>query len=78
MMNNKQNNKEQQKKIPSPNTAAPQKTGMFEGSSNPNPLFGSSKPEAQPSLLFGGPAKTGTGALFGGDKANQSVSPFSK
>ena len=51
---------------------------MFEGSSNPNPLFGSSKPEAQPSLLFGGPAKTGTGALFGGDKANQSVSPFSK
>ena len=51
---------------------------MFEGSSNPNPLFGSSKPDTQSSLLFGGPAKTGTGALFGGDKANQSVSPFSK
>jgi hypothetical protein len=51
---------------------------MFgEGASNPNSLFGSSKPDTQPSL-FGGPAKAGAGSLFGGDKANQSISPFSR
>jgi len=52
-----------------------------EGSTSPNPLFGGSKTDSQPSL-FGGPSKiganTGTGSIFGGDKLNSSISPFSK
>lgn len=67
VMNNNSKNQEQTQKTLSPNAVAPQKSGMFEGSSNPNSLFGGSKPETQPSL-FGGQTKIGTGSLFGGEK----------